>query len=467
MTVNRRVVGATLFLSFAAAGAFAQGSPPIREVRDLLREAGKLIPEIEEAQQSSAASNIAGQQVRAGDLAGALETVHSVKRPQESTASSGLDYYGIAWNLGSRESWRVAMDLLHDLTDDDLKAVDFLGLAESLAAKGDFEHALTVARAIQTIPTAGPRFADTLVEVSNQQFKAGDGTSATATLNEALDAVEREPSNAQASGFSAALWYPGTIQRLVSVGNTGAAFTVLGRLAIAEQQEKDLRRKMQLIEHLASSQARVGDFTAALLTAGRLDHGQHNATLVTIAAEQARQGDPAGARRLVADLPAESWSNLTVEEFAFALSKAGDSVGAMNTIRRLKEPEKRAYVFAQLALQQAERKDAEAALTAVLATEDARRAGDAVNPFVFEVIAVTCGVLGDFAGAQQIVSELKDGHSVWPLWNLTEQLVAAGRQIDAVSVAHAQEFPRARAYALLGTATVMLEQIEADGKRKR
>ena len=99
--------------------------------------------------------------------------------------------------------------------------------------------------------------------------------------------------------------------------------------------------------------------------------------------------------------------------------------------------------------------------------EEARRAGDAVNPFVFEAIAVTRGILGDFPGARQIVSELKDGHSVWPLWNLTEQLVEAGRKSDAVTLAHAQEFPRARAYALRGTATTMLEQIEAAGKSKR
>jgi hypothetical protein len=223
-----------------------------------------------------------------------------------------------------------------------------------------------------------------------------------------------------------------------------------------------------LLGYLAASQARAGDFTAAILTAGRLsDPEQHTAALVTIATQQAQQGDTAGARRLAADIPAKSWSNVAVEEYANALSKSGDSVGAEDTIKRIKEPEGRAYAFAQLALQQAERKDGGAALTAFLAMEDARRAGDAVNPFVFELIAVTRGMLGDFPGARQIVSELKDGHSVWPLWNLTEQLVEAGRASDAVALAHAQEFPRARAYALLGTATTILEQIEAAGKRKR
>ena len=169
----------------------------------------------------------------------------------------------------------------------------------------------------------------------------------------------------------------------------------------------------------------------------------------------------------MADLPVESLANWAVEEFADALSKSGDSVGALDTLKRMRQPEKRAYAFAQLALQQAERNDGEAALTAMLAMEEARRAGDSVNPFVFELIAVTRGILGDFPGALQIASELKDEHSVWPLWNLTEQLVVAGRQSDALALAHAQEFPRARACALLGIATTMRQQIEAAGKSKR
>lgn len=467
MTVKQKVLGA-LLLSFAVAGVSAEGSPPITEARDLLREAGKLIPEIEEFQQSSAASNIAGQQVRAGDFAGALETVHSVKRPQDSTAPSGLDYYGIVWNLGKSGSWRVAMDLVRDLPDDDSKAMNYLGLAQSLAAKGDFEDALAVGRAIRTIPKAGSRLVDSLVQISIEQFKAGDGTAATASLNEAREAAEREQSNPLGSGLSAALWCPGAIERLVSVGNTAGASVVLERLSMAVTEEKDPGRKAQLLADLAASQARVGDIPAALRTAGRLaDLGQHNAALLTIATEQARHGDIAGARRLVADLPVESLSNWAVEQFADALSKSGDSVGALDTLKRIRKPEDRAHALAQLALGQATRNDGEAALTAILAMEEAHGAGNAVDPFVFEVIAVTRGILGDFPGARQIVSELKDGHAVWPLWNLTEQLVEAGRKSDAVTLAHAQEFPRARAYALLGTATTMLEQIEGAGKSKR
>jgi hypothetical protein len=168
---------------------------------------------------------------------------------------------------------------------------------------------------------------------------------------------------------------------------------------------------------------------------------------------------------MVAGLPAKFRLTPAVEEFAYALSKGGDSVSALDMIKGMTDPKDRAYAFAQLALQQAEEKNGRAALTSILAMEDARQAGDAVSPFVFELTAVTRGILGDFPGARQILTELKEGHSVWPLWNLTEQLVEAGRKGEAVALAHAQEFPRARAYALLGTATTLLDQIEAAGKR--
>ena len=133
-------------------------------------------------------------------------------------------------------------------------------------------------------------------------------------------------------------------------------------------------------------------------------------------------------------------------------------------------PAGRAYALAQLALQlalqPADRKDGFASLTANLAMEDALSGGDAVNPFVFELIAVVRGILCDLPGALQVVDSLKDTNKVWPLWNITEQLVGAGKKDEALTLAHAQEAPRARAYALLGTATALLEQVEAASKHE-
>jgi hypothetical protein len=82
------------------------------------------------------------------------------------------------------------------------------------------------------------------------------------------------------------------------------------------------------------------------------------------------------------------------------------------------------------------------------------------------LIAETRAILGDLPGARQIASELKDERSIWALRSLAEQLVIAGRKSEAVALAHAQEIPRTRAYALSGTAEAMLEQIAAADKRK-
>jgi len=454
-----------LVVFLVASGAFAQATSQIAEARALLREAGKLVPEIEEVQQSATASNIAGQQVLAGDLAGALETVHAVKAPQDTNAVP-FSYYGIAWSLGKMRDWRTAMGIVRELPDGSSKATDYLAIAESLAARGDFEHALTAARAISSIPKAASQLADALLRVSMHQFKAGDPTSAAETLDQAREAIERK-SGSEGSGVSAALWYAEAIDLLVEAGNSSAATPILARLYATTAEEEDPHRRAPMLERLAASQARVGDFTAAVRSARRLDDRERAIALLTIATEQAKQGDPAGARRLVAEIPVKSWPAPTIAKFAYALSKSGDSAGALEILKKIPAPEDRAFALADLALEQAMQPDSQAALTAILAMEEARRAGDAVNPFVFELVSVTRAVLGDFPGARQIVGNLNAEHSVWPIWNLTEQLVAAGRKSEALALARAQEFPRARACALLGIASAMLEQIEAERVRKK
>jgi hypothetical protein len=456
---------AILIVSFSVGGAFAQDPQQISEVRAILREAGKLVPQMEDVQQPSAASNISGQQVSAGDLAGALETIRSVKQEQDASGLHGLEYSSLAWTLSKQGSWQVAMDLVRELPDGPFKALDYMMIAEQLAENRDFKNALSVSRLISAIPNIGSRFADTLVEISSRQFKGGDQVAAIATLQEAFDAVEALQKNPP--GFSAGMWYSGAVPRLVSAGNTEAASLALERAYIAATQEKTPSRKADLLKLLAASQACMGDFAAALRSAEQLpSREQRDAAVLGIATEEARQGDTAGARRLAARVPATSWANLAIEEFAYALAKSGDSVRALETIKGIQAPGDRAYGLAQLALQQAERDDGFAGLTAILAMEAARLAGDSVEPFVFELIAVTRGTLTDFPGAEQIVDSLKDANRVWPLWNLTEQLVAAGKKQEALDLAHAQEFPRARGMALLGTATALLEQIEAARKRK-
>ena len=470
MTGSQVILGVAL-LSFPIAGTLSQDLQHLSEARLILREAGKLVPQMEEVEQPSAASNIAGQQVRAGDLAGALETVRSVKQERGSGPPLGLGYHGLAWALSHRGAWQAAVHLIRDLPDGDSKAIDYLGIVYELAAQKDFEHALSAARMIQTIPHAVSRFADSLVEISNQQFKAGDRGAAGATLREAFDAVERAQKDAGQPGFNAAQWYAWTVRSLASAGNSEAASLAMGQLYSVATQEKRSPQDWGLLKLVTASQARLGDFAAALLSAGQLPAGEHrDAALLSIATEMAAQGDTAGAQRIAGEVPAKSWSNAEIGDLANAFASSGDSVGALETLKRIQAPEDRAYALAllalQLVLQPAERKNGFAWLTAVLAMEDALSGGDAVNPFVFEAIAVMRGTLGDLSGALQIIDSLKDANKVWPLWNITKQLVAAGKKNEALTLARAQEAPRARGFALLGTATALLEQVEADSNHK-
>ena len=226
MSGSRKVLGSVLILSLPAAIASAQSLPQVSQVRAILHEAGKLVPKMEDSQQSSAASNIAGQQARAGDLAGALETIRSVAKREAGS------YYGLGWALAAAGEWRSALDLIRDLPEDNLKALDYLGIAEPLARSGDFEHALAVARKIAAIPKTETRFADVLVEVAIQQLKAGDGKAGMAMIEEASNSVDSPA------------WCAGAIDRLAHAGYPEAALPLLEKLQAAARQKPDLLRNL-------------------------------------------------------------------------------------------------------------------------------------------------------------------------------------------------------------------------------
>ena len=147
------------------------------------------------------------------------------------------------------------------------------------------------------------------------------------------------------------------------------------------------------------------------------------------------------------------------------LALSGNYAQALFTIDLIQGAGERAYGLAELALQQAEKGDPAAAQTVGLAWEAALNAGDETKPYVFEFIAVTRGMLGDVAGAEEVISRLDDPAKVWPLWNLTEMLVHAGREAEAISLAERQPGPHPRAYALLGTATALLDK-QREASRK-
>ena len=85
--------------------AFTLNPQGLAEARSILRRRRQVDPQIEPEQQESAASNIAGQQARAGDLAGALKTVRGVHMDSDT----GLLYYGLSYSLAARGNWALAI----------------------------------------------------------------------------------------------------------------------------------------------------------------------------------------------------------------------------------------------------------------------------------------------------------------------------------------------------------------------
>ena len=81
------------------------------------------------------------------------------------------------------------------------------------------------------------------------------------------------------------------------------------------------------------------------------------------------------------------------------------------------------------------------------------------------MIAVTRSVLGDFAGAQEIVRGMREPESrVWPLWNITSMLAEAGRENEAVTIAEDEDSPQPKLYALLGTAQGLLTRAASEAQ---
>ncbi|HWC96309.1 MAG TPA: hypothetical protein VG456_06160 [Candidatus Sulfopaludibacter sp.] len=325
----------TMVITLAAASAlWAQQPAAINEAKSLLREAGSLVPQIEEGQQTSAAVNISGQQARAGDLAGALATVRAVQNP----LSGGMAYSAVALQLTADGHWDTAMELLAALPEGAHRGVAYFAIGSQLASKRDFVNARAVAAVLRQDADAVPCYGDLLLDIGAREGSLD-------AVREALDSMETIDA---ARGQS-------MLQKLSAVGMTEGAALVAARLQIAEMPES-----------------------------------------------------------------------------------------------------RRVQPLAQVAMLQAQRRDAGAAVTLSQAEEEARVSGAEASDW--EAMAVTRGLLSDIPGAVTAVNNLDAQSRPWPLWNLTGLMVHAGQKAAALSLARGQESPHAQVYGLLGVAAALMDR---------
>jgi tetratricopeptide (TPR) repeat protein len=450
-------------IAFSCHTALPQEIPPSEEIRSMLHAASTLIPAIDKAQQPSLAFNISGLQMRMGDLSGALATVQSVENKRGRIFSASNVASMVAW----QGSLSTAIELIRTSADGnrEAKAEAYRSVAGQLARKHAFQEALKVAQLIEDYPPFFGQtnlFVDTLMRIRNQQWEAGDQPGAETSLNTALDAARREAENPFTPEFAQSMpasLYGTIASELAREGNREAALGVLDRIYALVAAAQTANQRQSTWFYWASSLAAIRELRAAENMVEQLEPGQQReGVMMLIAIRRTDEGNALVALDEALALSYEPWRNISLSVIANALAGSGNYVQALSTIDRIQGAGERVSALSGLALQQAEKDDAAAALTVELAWQAATDAGSETKPYVFGQIAVARGILGDFVGAMEIVGTMAEQDRVWPLQNLTAMLVHAGKKMEAIALAESEDAPRTRACAFLGIASQLISE---------
>lgn len=426
------------------------------QARRLLLEASRLIDEIPEPQQSSAVANIASQLSRAGDLEDALKITQSTKRQGDQDLAKGL----IAWQLVNRGNVGQALGLVESISNDQNREGQYGSLAVLLAEKGDLTGAL---RIVQTREQAQGRVS-ILVQIAQQKARTKDFAGAGELLKQAMQ-IGKELVNEKASKATV---LPGIATTQSEMGDTGGALLTLAEFSAIAHQYKGPEGNGLLLQLLGCAQAQVGDLVGALQTHEEMVQGSNSdIVLMAIAEEQAKQGLMADALQTVERISDVNLRSSTLRSAAIVRGKHGTLQDAIEAIDRIPDRGSRSEAMGALALEQAVVDNPAAALTAQRALDFANdvSSGSMSSNRGLEMIAVTRSVLGDFAGAQEIIKSMPESESrVWPLWNLTSMLAEAGRENEAVTLAEDENAPLPKLYALLGTAQGLLTRVASEAQ---
>jgi hypothetical protein len=238
-----------------------------------------------------------------------------------------------------------------------------------------------------------------------------------------------------------------------------AAAAVVDRIYDLLAAASTEQAKQDLLFYLGEAQVGVGELDAAMATADQLPPGNHRDGIVLQAGlERAKAGDLSGALDEATALAYEPWRNISLRDVAARFSAQENDAQALATLDLIPELAERAEGLVELASQEVEKHDPSASFALELAYSAAKNAGAGTKSYVFEMIAVTRGELGDFGRAEDMIANMNDSSKVWPLWNLTERLIRSGHEAEAISLAESQSTPEPRAYALLGVATALINK---------
>jgi hypothetical protein len=283
--------------SVATEAAKANG----KTARAALARALEVAQELPEGPRGVALKGIAEAQAEAGDLEGALQTVHDLAVRNEMNsrdmAPAGMAKIAAAQaKAGDREGARAtlqeALGLTHAIPDDNpnIKNNRFRAVAEGQAEVGDVAEALAT---IEVIRDDNNERAAALTTVAKAQAQAGDQAAARATFAKAAEAARAIKPRENFGNDDPA---QNTAYALLMIAKAQAEVGALGdALATARSVTIDDWR-LPLLAELAAEQAKAGDFTGALKTADSIPHdGLKTRALADVARAQAAAGDAAGA----------------------------------------------------------------------------------------------------------------------------------------------------------------------------
>jgi hypothetical protein len=297
---------------------------------------------------------------------------------------------------------------------------------------------------------------ESLLYIAVLQAKAGRNSDASPALAEGLqiarDLALNNPGNAMS------LFDVARVQ--VEIGEMPETVAALAEFSAIARKANEEGGGNLLLQFLASLEAQVGNFAGAMEAVQGLSEGSKDLALEAIAGEYAKRHSMAEAVSIGAQISPLNRQNALARLATLDCPK-GSCADAMKAVDAIRDPAIRAQALANLAFEQARWHNPAARQTLLL--WEAVNSGEVHVPdSVRGAAAVAYGLMDDFVDAEQIVRGIdKPEGRQWPLWNLTTFLATNGKVSEAVAIAENETDPCAKAYALLGTADGILDEVEA------
>ena len=215
-----------------------------------------------------------------------------------------------------------------------------------------------------------------------------------------------------------------------------------------------------LLSIVASGLIQAGEITEALDIINSLPPGSNrDIALMSVSVQLMKKDDVADAEEMASRIADRQLKANAFQEIAAAQAEANRPVSALETLDNIPDLTGRAEALASLALEEAEHDDSAASDTLHRALAAANGAAPKPPNHVFATIAVTEAMLGDFDAAEGILRPLSSDARAWAWWNIAAMMVSAGHLNRALAIAAHEKDAHSKAYALLGSANAILDQL--------